>query len=89
MPDNGFGWHQAPRPPTSDEFVAAQGRYYQHMIECFGTDRCMFESNFPVDRMSVSYRVLWNAFKKIARDCSPDERNALFAGTATRVYNLA
>ena len=59
------------------------------MIECFGTDRCMFESNFPVDRMSVSYRVLWNAFKKIARDCSPDERNALFAGTATRVYNLS
>jgi len=89
MPDNGFGWHAAGRPPTSDEFVAAQGRYYQHMIECFGTDRCMFESNFPVDRMSVSYRVLWNAFKKIARDCSPDERNALFAGTATRVYNLA
>lgn len=88
MPDNGFGWHAAARPPTSDEFVAAQGRYYQHMIECFGTDRCMFESNFPVDRMSLSYRVLWNAFKKIARDCSPDERDALFAGTATRVYRL-
>jgi predicted TIM-barrel fold metal-dependent hydrolase len=88
MPDNGFGWHAAGRPPTSDEFVAAQGRYYEHMIECFGADRCMFESNFPVDRMSVSYRVLWNALKKIARECSPDERDALFAATATRVYNL-
>ncbi len=60
MPDNGFGWHMAERPPTSDEFVAAQGRYYLHTIECFGAERCMFESNFPVDRMSLSYRVLWN-----------------------------
>ena len=45
MPDNGFGWHQAARPPTSDEFVAEQGRYYRHAIECFGPQRCMFESN--------------------------------------------
>ena len=88
MPDNGFGWHTAARPPPSDEFVAAQGRYYHHMIECFGVDRCMFESNFPVDRMSLSYRVLWNGLKKIARDASPGERDALFAGTATRVYRL-
>jgi len=88
MPDNGFGWHQAPRPPTSDEFVAAQGRYYSHMIECFGADRCMFESNFPVDRMSLSYRVLWNGLKKLASGYSADERDALFAGTATRVYRL-
>jgi predicted TIM-barrel fold metal-dependent hydrolase len=88
MPDNGFGWHVADRPPTSDEFVAAQRRYYHHMIECFGAERCMFESNFPVDRMSISYRVLWNALKKIARGCSGTEREALFAGTATRVYRL-
>ena len=88
MPDNGFGWHTADRPPTSDEFVAAQGRYYRHMIECLGADRCMFESNFPVDRMSLSYRVLWNALKKLASECSPDERAALFAGTAGRVYRL-
>jgi len=89
MPDNGFAWHAAPRPPTSDEFVTAQGRYYHHMIECFGADRCMFESNFPMDRMSLSYRVLWNGLKKIAAGCSAGERDALFAGTATRVYRLA
>ncbi len=88
MPDNGFGWHVADRPPTSDEFVAVQSPYYRHMIECFGAERCMFESNFPVDRMSLSYRVLWNGLKKIAREASPVERDALFAGTATRVYNL-
>src|SRR5262249_34846620 len=89
MPDNGFGWHTAERPPTSDEFVAAQRPYYEHAIECFGADRCMFESNFPMDRMSLSYRVLWNGLKKIAHGCSADERDALFAETATRVYGLA
>jgi L-fuconolactonase len=88
MPDNGFGWNAADRPPTSDEFVAAQGRYYRHMIECFGADRCMFESNFPVDRMSLSYGVLWNGLKKIAAPFSRSERNAMFFGTATRVYRL-
>jgi predicted TIM-barrel fold metal-dependent hydrolase len=88
MPDNGFGWHVAQRPPTSDEFVAAQGRYYRHAIECFGPERCMFESNFPVDRISISYPVLWNGLKKIAADYSPSEQDALFAGTATRVYGL-
>jgi predicted TIM-barrel fold metal-dependent hydrolase len=89
MPDNGFGWHTAQRPPTSDEFVAAQRPYYEHAIECFGADRCMFESNFPVDRLSLSYAVLWNGLKKIARGCSAHERDALFAGTATRVYRIS
>ena len=88
MPDNGFGWHTAPQPPTSDEFVAAQARYYLHPIECFGPERCMFESNFPVDRLSLSYRVLWNALKKIAAPFSESERDAMFRGTATRVYRL-
>jgi predicted TIM-barrel fold metal-dependent hydrolase len=88
MPDNGFGWYGRDKPPTSDEFVAAQSRYYLHMIECFGPDRCMFESNFPVDKLSISYPVLWNGLKKIVRDFSDDEKDALFSGTATRVYRL-
>lgn len=88
MPDNGFGWHTADRPPTSDEFVAEQERYYHHTIEAFGPERCMFESNFPVDRFSLSYRVLWNGLKKIATRYADDERAAMFAGTARRVYRL-
>ena len=88
MPDNGFGWNTAPLPPTSAEFVTAQARYYVHTIECFGPERCMFESNFPMDRMSLSYRVLWNAFKLIAAPFSPSERDAMFHGTAARVYRL-
>ncbi len=88
MPDNGFGFDTAERPPTSEEFLAAQRRYYEHTIECFGADRCMFESNFPVDRRSLSYRTFWNACKLLTADMSADERHALFAGTAARVYRL-
>lgn len=88
MPDNGFGWMGRETPPSSDEFVAAQSDYYHHMIECFGPQRCMFESNFPVDKLSISYPVLWNALKKIAANYSETERDALFSGTASRVYAL-
>ncbi len=88
MPDNGFGWHERASPATSDEIVAAHRRYYLHAIECFGVDRCMMESNFPVDRLSVSYHVLFNALKKIVSDFSADEQHALFYGTAARVYGV-
>lgn len=88
MPDNGFGWDKKDRPPTSDEFVQRQKQYYLHTIECFGPDRCMFESNFPVDRLSISYPVLWNAFKKIAAEFSEAEKHAMFYDTAARVYKL-
>ena len=88
MPDNGFGWDKRELPPTSDEFAAAQRRYYLHAIECFGPDRCMFESNFPVDKLSISYHVLWNGMKKIVQDFSEDEQHAMFYGTAARVYRV-
>ena len=88
MPDNGFGWHERSTPPTSDEFVEAQKPWFFHMIQCFGPDRCMFESNYPVDRLSVSYHVLWNAFKKLTSGFTEDEKDAMFHGPATRVYRL-
>ena len=88
MPDNGFGWDKNDHPPSSDEFEEAQHPYYLHAIECFGPDRCMFESNFPVDRLSVSYQVLWNGLKKIVTDFSEDEKDHLFYGTASRVYRV-
>lgn len=88
MPDNGFDWHLAERPPTSDEFVAAQREYYLHMIDCFGPERCMFESNFPVDRLSLSYHVVWNGFKKMVADFSEEEKHSLFYGVAEKVYRV-
>ena len=88
MPDNGFGWHEAAKPATSDDLVTVQKRYYLHTIESFGVNRCMFESNFPVDKASVSYAVLWNAFKKMVADFSEDEKHMLFYGTAEGIYRL-
>jgi len=88
MPDNGFGWHDADLPPGSESFAAAQRRYYLHAIDAFGPERCMFESNFPVDRLSISYHVLWNGLKRIASEFSDAEQDAMFSGTASRVYRL-
>ncbi len=88
MPDNGMGWIGRAKPPTSDEFVEVQSDYYHHMIDCFGPERCMFESNFPVDRLSLGYRVLWNGLKKIAARYSEDEKEKMFSGVAKKIYSL-
>jgi len=88
MPDNGFGWDRRALPAHSDELVEAQGRYYRHTIECFGPQRCMFESNFPVDRRSLPYVSYWNAMKKIAAGYSEGEQHAMFHDTAARVYRI-
>lgn len=88
MPDNGYGWDTRDTPATSDEVVEAHAPWYHHMIACFGAERCMFESNFPVDRWSMSYTVYWNAMKKLAADYSEAEKTALFSGTARRIYRL-
>ena len=89
MPDNGFEFHVAEAPPTSDQLLVDQRRWYEHTIECFGPERCMFESNFPVDRMSLSYTVYWNAMQKLAAQYSEAEQDAMFSGTARRIYRLA
>ena len=88
MPVYGSGWEKGERPATSDEIVAGWESPFRHLIEHFGARRCMFESNFPVDKVSCSYRVLWNAFKKMTADLPVTDRDELFAGTATRVYRL-
>jgi L-fuconolactonase len=89
MEVNGFGWHERPRPPSSQELADATRPYYEYTIERFGTDRCMFESNFPVDAVSCSYAVLWNSFKRLAAGYSAAEKAQLFHDTAARVYRLS
>jgi L-fuconolactonase len=88
MPMMGFGWHERPLPPGSKELTEAFAPYFNWCIEKFGVDRCMFESNFPVDKVSYSYTVIWNAFKRFARNFSPAEKAALFHDTAVRAYRL-
>lgn len=83
MPDEG------PCKGASSEHLAGLWRpYVETCIESFGADRAMFESNYPVDRWGATYPVLWNAFKRLAGGASVDEKRALFAGTAARVYGI-
>ena len=77
-----------PAPPSSEAVAAAWKPFAQTCIEFFGADRCMFESNFPVQKRFCSYQVVWNAFKRLAAGASLDEKRALFAGTAVRAYRL-
>lgn len=88
MPRMGFGWQRRERPVGSEEIAAAVGSMLHFLIEQFGPGRCMFESNFPVDKVSFSYRVLFNAFKRVAAEYSAGERALLFHDTAARVYRL-
>jgi L-fuconolactonase len=88
MPVNGFGWHKRETRPTSQQLAEATARYYLHTIDRFGPERCMFESNFPVDKVSCSYLVLWNSFKRLAAGFNAAEKAALFHDTAARVYRL-
>ena len=89
MDINGYGWHEQAAPPTSEALMQATRRYFEHTIEKFGVGRCMFESNFPVDKLSCSYTVLWNAFKRLTADYSAAEKAALYHDTAARVYRLS
>lgn len=85
-----YHMHVAPQPLSSDEFLATLLPWYQYAMEAFGPQRCMFESNFPVDRECISYRTLWNLFKKIAAalGLSDAEKTAVFSGTAAQAYRL-
>jgi predicted TIM-barrel fold metal-dependent hydrolase len=88
MPMFGFRWDKQERPPTSIELAAPWNDPIHYAIEQFGPERCMFESNFPVDKRGVGYVVLWNAFKRIASGYSADEKRDLFHNTAARAYRI-
>jgi L-fuconolactonase len=84
----GFGFYEKVEPPSSGTLAAAWRPYVETCIEAFGPSRCMFESNFPVDKGSYSYPVFWNACKLLAKAASHGEKADLFAGTAARFYRL-
>jgi predicted TIM-barrel fold metal-dependent hydrolase len=88
MPRTGFDWHTRQKPIGSEELAKDMAPWMTYCIEQFGPNRCMFESNFPVDKVSDSYNVLYNAFKKLSNGNSAPERAALFHDTAARVYRI-
>jgi predicted TIM-barrel fold metal-dependent hydrolase len=88
MPYLGFGLEKLQTPASSEQLAQLWGPYIEHCIQTFGPDRCMFESNFPPDRASADFHVLWNAFKRIAASYSAAEKRALFHDTAAKAYRL-
>ena len=88
MPRTGFDWHTRSEPVGSEELAESMAPLMTYCIEQFGPDRCMFESNFPVDKVSYSYNVLYNAFKRMSQGYSAVERDNMFHNTAVRVYRI-
>jgi L-fuconolactonase len=88
MPRFGFDWHLRDTPIGSEELAASMAPLMSYCIEQFGPDRCMFESNFPVDKVSFSHPILFNAFKRLSKGYSAAERAALFHDTAVRAYRI-
>ena len=85
---SGFGWDTQPEPPNSQELVEKTSPYYLYTIEVFGPERCMFESNFPIDKNSYSYKTIWNSFKRMTQGFSSTEKTWLFHDTAATAYRL-
>jgi predicted TIM-barrel fold metal-dependent hydrolase len=85
---NGLGFNEQHAPPSSTMLAAAFRPYVETCVEAFGAARSMFESNFPVDKVSYSYPIFWNACKMLAKGASRNEKADLFAGTAARFYRL-
>ena len=85
---SGYDWHQRPVPPDSEELARTITPWLTFCIEQFGPQRCMFESNFPVDKESYAYTTVWNAFKRLSQGFSAAERAAMFQGTAVKAYRL-
>ena len=88
MAVNGAEFHNDKIPPNSVQLSDVWKPWIYETIDMFGFDRCMFESNFPVDKGSCSYGTLWNAFKILATDMSDDEKNKLFSKNAARIYKI-
>ena len=84
----GFDWQERREPVGSEELAGSLYPFMSHCIEQFGPDRCMFESNFPVDKVSYSYNVVYNAFKRLSKEYSASERAAMFHDVAARVYGI-
>ncbi|HEY9348415.1 MAG TPA: amidohydrolase family protein, partial [Inquilinus sp.] len=81
-------FHERAAPPDSAELSAAWRPYAEECFDRFGVNRCLFESNFPVDKQSCSYSALANAFKRLTRGFSEAERSAFFSHNAARTYRI-
>ena len=89
QPRYGFLWHTYNKPISSETLSDELAPLINYCIDQFTPARCMFESNFPPDKVSYSYNILFNAFKLLSKQYSDKERADLFHDTATRIYKIA
>lgn len=87
-PPMGSGLEKRPAPPSSQELADAWQPFVSHVLTAFGPDRCLAESNFPMDQQTATYRTMWNTLKRLIAHLSPEEQQSVLAGTARRVYGL-
>jgi predicted TIM-barrel fold metal-dependent hydrolase len=85
---NALGFEEQPAPPSSEALAAGLRPFFDTCVEAFGVERCMFESNFPVDKGAYPYAAYWNACKRLTQGASAAEKAALFKDTAARFYRL-
>ena len=85
---NGMGFEKEPEAPSSEVLAAGFRPFFDTCVEAFGVERCMFESNFPVDKGAYPYAAYWNACKRLTQRASASEKAALFKDTAARFYRL-
>lgn len=85
----GNDYHHQPAPPDSERLARDWAPWFGVCLEAFGPTRCMFESNFPVDKGMFSYVALWNAFKRLTQALSQNDRDQLFWKTAANTYRVA
>jgi L-fuconolactonase len=75
--------------PFESMAAGVLGPWLDFAIEVFGVDRCMFASNFPVDATYGSFDDLYSTFAEVTAGLDDQSRDALFAGTAARIYRLS
>ena len=88
QPRTGYDWATRDIPIGSEELAQTMAPYMHYVIEQFGPNRCMFESNFPPDKVGHSYNILFNAFKRLSKGYSATERADMFHDTAVRAYRV-
>ena len=85
----GWDFHTREIPPTSEELATAWRPYVEVCVDAFGVQRCVAESNFPADKVTCGYGILWNAMKRITHGFSATEKAGFYRDSAVRIYRLA
>ena len=89
MPVVGWGYEHRDTPPTQEELLNTAGPLFDFVLQTFGVDRCMFASNFPMDKVSLSLSQLYQFYGALVAHYPEESRRKLFHDNAARIYRIA